>query len=217
MAKKKNKKKRKLIRVLFRVLLIAALAVVALIVGCQIAVTNASKGRLYSNVDDIPHREVAMLLGTNPIGRTGLPNKFFLRRIDATVDLYEAGKINRIIISGDKHEDYDEPGAMREALLERGLPDSIIILDGEGQRTINSVLGAKQTFGADSLTIISQRFHNERTLFLAKHLGVDAIAYNAANTSSRQWRIRMFFRECLSRVKAVLEIIEYKNNKKKHT
>ena len=210
----KKSLKHKPLKLMLWVFIAIILLVLIAIVGCQIAVTNAAKGRLYSNASKIPHREVGLLLGTNPIGRTGRPNQFFLRRIDATVALYEAGKIDRLIISGAKHGDnYDEPEAMRKELLQRGVPDSIITLDGEGFRTINSVVRAKEVFGTDNFTIISQQFHNERTLFLAKHMDVDAIAYNAANTQSRKWKYLMFGRECLARVKAVLEMIEYKIQK----
>lgn len=188
-----------------------ALTVLIVIIGCQFVVLNATKGRLYADVNEIPHREVGLLLGTNPIGRTGRPNQFFLRRIDAAVAMYEAGKIDRFIISGAKRdESYDEPEAMKGELLRCGVPDSIIVLDGEGFRTINSVVRAKEVFKVDSITIISQQFHNERTLFLAKHMGVDAIAYNAANTQSRRWKYMMVLRECLARVKAVIEVIGYK-------
>ena len=182
-----------------------------IVLSCQITVTNSAKGRLYSNVDAIPHRDVGLLLGTNPKGRTGCPNQFFCRRIDAAVALYEAGKVDRFIISGARYDSllYDEPEAMRIDLLRCGIPDSILTLDSEGFRTINSIERAKEVFGADSLTIISQQFHNERTLFLMKHLGVDAIAYNAANTSSRKWKLMMIGRECLARVKAVFEMIGY--------
>lgn len=177
------------------------------VIACQI-VKHAAKGRLYDAVYEIPHREVGLLLGTNPLGRSGRPNQFYLRRIDATVAMYEAGKVDRIIISGARRGDeYDEPEAMREALLNRGVPDNILILDGEGFRTIASIKRAKEVFGADTLTIISQQFHNERALFMAQHKGMDAIAYNAANTSSRKWRVIMTLRECLSRVKAVFEVM----------
>ena len=82
-----------------------------------------------------------------------------------------------------------------------------VLRDGEGYRTIASIKRAKEVFGADTLTIISQQFHNERALFMAQHNGMDAIAYNAANTSSRKWKIIMAGRECLSRVKAVFEVM----------
>lgn len=179
-----------------------------LVIACQIVVKHAAKGRMYDDVKEIPHREVGLMLGTSPLGRTGRPNQFFLRRIDAAVAMYEAGKVDRIIISGARRGDaYDETAAMREALVDRGVPDSILILDGDGFRTIASIKRAKEVFGVDSLTIISQQFHNERALFMAQHNGIDAIAYNAANTSSRKWKIIMAGRECLSRVKAVFEVM----------
>lgn len=95
---------------------------------------------------------------------------------------------------------------MRKALIEKGVPDSILTLGGQGFRTINSVLNAKESYNVDSCTIISQRSHNVRTLFLASRIGIDAIAYNAANTPNRKWRFRMIGLESLSRVKAVFEV-----------
>ena len=203
----------KIVKLMLWFVVAIVLVGVAIVIGCQITVTNSAKGRLYDDVDKIPHREVGLLLGTTPKGRTGRPNQFFHRRIDAAVALYEAGKIDRFIISGAKYDTlYDEPEAMRAELLRCGVPDSILTLDGEGFRTINSVVRTKEMFGVDSLTIISQQFHNERTLFLAKHLGVDAVAYNAANTSSRKWKLLMIGRECFARVKAVFEVNRYKKN-----
>ena len=196
---------------LFWYVLVPVLVCLVVIIGCQVAVISASRGRMYSDVKEIPHREVGLLLGTSPKGRTGRPNQFFLRRIDAAVKLYEADKIERIIISGARHSQwYDEPEAMRRALIDRGVPDSILALDGEGFRTLASIVRAKDEYGARSLTIISQKFHNERAIFMAKHNGVDAIAFNAANTSSRKWKIIMMLRECASRVKAVLEVLQTK-------
>lgn len=178
------------------------------VICCQIAVKSAAKGRLYDNVNEIPHREVGLLLGTSPLGRSGRPNQFYLRRLDATVALYNAGKIDRIIISGARRgDDYDEPAEMKNELVKRGLPDTIFVLDGEGHRTISSIVRVKELFAEDSVTIISQKFHNERALFLASHNEVDAIAFNAENTSSRRWRLMMVLRESLARVKAVAEVV----------
>ena len=162
-------------------IMVAGLAVVA---GCELAVYSASKGRVYSDVDEIPHREVGLLLGTNPKGRRGGANMFYNYRIDAAVELYEAGKVDRILISGAKKgAGYDEPQAMREALVVRGVPDSILVLDGQGFHTIESIVRAKEVYEVDSLTVISQEFHNRRSLYMAKHNGLDAIAFNAARSS----------------------------------
>lgn len=199
---------------LFWIFLFLLLLGIAVIIGCQVAVRSAARGLTYDDVEEIPHREVGLLLGTNPLGRSGRPNQFFLRRIDATVAIYETGKVDRIIISGARRgTEYDEPEAMRQALVSRGVPDSILILDGEGYRTISSIKRAKEVFETDTLTLISQQFHNERALFMARHYGMDAIAYNAANTSSRKWKIIMAGRECLSRVKAVFEVMGDKIHK----
>ena len=183
-------------------IMVAGLAVVA---GCELAVYSSSKGRVYSDVDEIPYREVGLLLGTNPKGRRGGANMFYNYRIDAAVELYEAGKVDRILISGAKKgAGYDEPQAMREALVVRGVPDSILVLDGQGFHTIESIVRAKEVYEVDSVTVISQEFHNRRSLYMAKHNGLDAIAYNAANTTILRWRVIMFLRERASRVKAVL-------------
>ena len=198
-------KTKKTIKRAFWVLVTIIVAGFAVVAGCELAVLSASNGRVYSDVDEIPHREVGLLLGTSPKGRRGGINSFFYHRIDAAVALYEAGKVDRFIISGAKKGlDYDEPQAMREALVVRGVPDSILVLDGQGFHTIESIMRAKEVFGVDTLTIISQEFHNRRSLYMAKRNGLDAIAYNAANTTILRWRIIMFLRERASRVKAVL-------------
>lgn len=199
-----TKAKKTLRRVLW-IIVVMGLVCLAIVVGCEVAVYSASRGRVYSDVEEIPHREVGLLLGTNPKGRHGGVNQFYHHRIDAAVALYEAGKIDRFIISGAKTgPEYDEPQAMREALVSRGVPDSILTLDGEGFHTDASISRAKEVFGVDSLTIVSQEFHNRRSLYMAKHNGMDAIAYNAANTNNRYWKVIMFLRERGSRVKAVI-------------
>ncbi len=201
------KRKNTLRRMMWFFILTIAICV-ATVIGCQMAVLNAAENRMYDDVSEIPHRKVALLLGTSPIGRSGLPNQFFLRRIDATVKLYKAGKFDRLIISGaNRPEEFNEPEEMKAALVTHNVPDSIMTLDGKGFRTINSILWAKDVYGADSLMIISQQFHNERALFLTKCKGIEAVAFNAENTSSQRWRFLMFIRESLARVKAVFEVL----------
>ena len=190
------------------IFIVFVLLVLLIVTSCHLAVIFASKNRIYSDLDKIPHREIGLILGAPPLGRSGRPNQFYCHRIDAAEALYKTGKVNRFIISGGKDGDsYDEPESMRKDLLRRGIPDSVMVLDKKGFRTINSVMRAKEVFKADSVTIISQKFHNERSLFLANHKGIDAIAYNATNTSSRKWKFLMILREGLARVKATLEVL----------
>ena len=135
---------------------------------------------LYTSVNDIPYRKTGLLLGCSPVLKSGAPNPYFTHRIQATVELYRAGKISNILVSGENSRiDYDEPTAMKAALVAAGVPDSVIYLDYAGFRTIDSVIRAKEVFGRDSVTIISQPFHNKRALYIARHYGLEAVAYNA--------------------------------------
>lgn len=93
--------------------------------------------------------------------------------------MYKAGKIRRIIASGSKREDENEPLDMKSALIEQGVPDSVILLDEKGYRTINSVTRAKDVFGQSCIIFISQEFHNRRAVYLARHYGMEAYGYNA--------------------------------------
>ena len=93
-------KTKKTIKRAFWVLVTIIVAGFAVVAGCELAVLSASNGRVYSDVDEIPHREVGLLLGTSPKGRRGGVNMFYNYRIDAAVALYDAGKVDRLIIIG---------------------------------------------------------------------------------------------------------------------
>ncbi|MBO4820412.1 MAG: YdcF family protein [Prevotella sp.] len=199
---------KKMIKVFLIIFLCVLFIAITVIVTCNVAVLQACKGKKYDNASTVPHREVGLLLGTCPVGRTGNPNQFFLRRIDATVALWKAGKFDSLLISGGNFPNsYNEPEEMKARLVERGVPADIMTLDGKGFRTINSIEKTKELFEGKTVTIISQEFHNERALYLAKTNGVDAIAFNAGNTKSRKWKFRMKCREILARVKAVFETL----------
>lgn len=151
--------------------------------------------------------KVALLLGTNPTNRLGRPNSYFVNRIHTTVALFKANKIDYIIASGDNHtRKYDEPTAMRDSLIRLGVPENRIILDYAGFRTLDSVVRAKEVFGCDSLTIISQADHNARALYLAKTNGIEAVAISAPLIAGRKTRIRLTLREWLARDKMMLDI-----------
>lgn len=193
---------------LFKIFLLLCLIGIAIVVWCSYIVEKSSRGKIFNNVSDIPCNDVGLLLGTNPIGRTGRPNIYYVHRIQAVVDLYKAGKIKVVLISGDNsHRSYNEPEYMKKDLVSKGIPADRIFLDYAGFRTFDSMIRAQKVFGQNSFTIISQEFHNQRALYICQHLGIDAVAFNAKNTISRYWRIRMYFREKLARTKAVLDIL----------
>ena len=146
-------------------------------------ISFATTGMIYTNVDDVPARKYGLLLGTSPGAQNS--NLFFSTRIEAAKILYEKGKIEYIIVSGDNStSSYNEPLYMKTELERRGVATDKIVMDYAGFRTLDSVLRAKEIFSlTDDITIISQPFHLERALFLAKFHKINAIGFGAAAVS----------------------------------
>ena len=183
------------------------LLVIIFTVFANVKVERAAAGKIYTSVDSVPHNKVALLLGTNPLNKWGRPNSYFTNRIKTASELYKAGKVDYIIASGDNHtKDYDEPTAMRDSLMAQGVPEDRIILDFAGFRTLDSVVRAKEIFGCDSLTIISQADHNARALYLAEANGIESVAVSAPLRAGRWVRTRLAIREWLARDKMMLDI-----------
>ena len=187
---------------------IAAAVCAVMYVVCNLVVLQSSRGRLYNCVTDVPHRHTALLLGTNRISRWGGPNPYYYSRIDTMAALYRAGKVDRIIVSGDNSTaSYNEPEMMRADLVSRGVPDSVIHADYAGRRTLDSVVRAHEIFGQDSLLVVSQQFHNERALYLAHAHRIDAIGMNCGNWRQGILGLHMMAREALARTKAVIDML----------
>ena len=183
------------------------LLVAGFTIYANVRVEQAAKEHIYSDVDSIPYNKVALLLGTNPLNKWGRANSYFTNRINTAAELYHAGKVDFIIASGDNHiKEYDEPTAMRDSLMAHGVPESRIILDFAGFRTLDSVVRAKEVFGCDSLTIISQEGHNARALYLAEANGIKAITITAPLRAGRWVRTRLALREWLACDKMMLDI-----------
>lgn len=173
----------------------------------NIRVVKTAEDRMYSTVESVPYNKVALLLGTNPVNKWGRPNPYFTNRINTAAELYHAGKVDFIIASGDNHtRQYDEPTAMRDSLMAHGVPEDRIVLDFAGFRTLDSVVRAKEVFGCDTLTIVSQADHNARALYLARANGIEAVAVSAPFRAGRLVRTRLALREWLARDKMMLDI-----------
>ena len=191
-----------------------AVVCLALMLVCNQIVVNNADGKVFSEIDSIKYNKVGLLLGTTPQARiTKVKNYFFIYRLDAAEQLYKAGKIDQILISGDENslDGINEPECMRDSLIARGVSANAIILDGKGYRTINSVINANLVYGLKSFTIISQKFHNERAIYQAEHLGLDVEniqAYNAKDPKSRRAYLTSI-REYFARVKMFIDIINY--------
>ena len=198
-------------RIIVCISLIFGFCIIGLCLCYGLVTWNAS-GRTYDDVKDIPHNKYALLLATSPITPGGAHNFYFDNRIKATEELYKAGKVDYIIASGgDYTKDHkfgcDEPAAIRDSLVTRGIPEDRIILDYDGTRTLNSIIKAKQVYKLDSVTLISQKYHNERAIYLSDKNGIYAIGYNAAPSHIRRNRIKNTVREILARPKMFLDFV----------
>lgn len=199
--------KNRLFRKVLSGIIVLALGLFAFTVGGNIVVEKNSEGILFKKVQNVPYNRVALLLGTSPVNRLGGPNSYFNNRIKTAAELYHTGKIDYIIASGDNHtKRYDEPTAMRDALIAKGVPKERIILDYAGFRTLDSVIRAKEVFCCDSLTIISQDDHCGRALYLAKDAGINAVAVAAPVKAGKRTRLRLALREFFARDKMMLDI-----------
>ena len=196
-----------------RVLLLTGFAALAAVAACGLftlyanIVVEQCGEQVWEKVEAIEPREVGLLLGTRPRGTYG-PNLYFRYRIEAASRLYHAGKIRKIIVSGDNsRKEYNEPEAMRRALEEKGVKPEDIYEDYAGFRTLDSVIRADKVFGQKKFTVISQMFHCKRAIYLAKRNGIDAIGFAAQDVRAPRFRIRNHLRETLSRSAAVLDTL----------
>lgn len=186
--------------------LFIALHVLLIFGGFYVVVWWTARGACYSNIDRVPVRLVGLVLGcVKKVG--GYDNEFFKTRVDAAAKLFRAGKVRYLVVTGDNSiAGYDEPTDLKAALVEKGVPADRIYCDYAGFRTLDSVVRAKKVFGQDDITIVSQRFQNERALYLAKRRGMpDAVAFNADDPAIES-TCKMHLREIFARFKAVLDV-----------
>ena len=192
---------------LFKMGSVLTLIVVAIIVIANVTIELGTRGKTYASTSTIQKNKVGLVLGTAKRLRNGNINNYFKYRIAATVKLYKAGKIDFVLVSGDNgRTEYDEPTDFKDELIKNGIPEDKIFLDYAGFRTLDSVVRAKKIFGQESLTIISQEFHNERAIFLAKRHGIKAVGFNAKDVTSR-YGLKVKIREYFSRTKVFLDLL----------
>ncbi len=180
---------------------------VLIFTGCYYIIEISSADRLYTDVSTIPYNKVGLVLGTARHQVGGGMNPYYEHRITAAVELYKAGKVSFILVSGDNGSIYyNEPNTIKKDLIAQGIPENRIFLDYAGFRTLDSMLRAKTVFGLDSVTVISQEFHNERALFIASRKELHAIGFNARDVpGSRGFKVQV--REYFARVKVFLDLI----------
>lgn len=162
---------------------------------------------IYKSWSLLPGNNIGLVLGTSPYTGDGNPNPQFYGRVEAAAQLYELGKVRHLLVSGaNPSARYNEPRAMWKALIKLGVPEGAITLDFAGFHTFDSVARAKLVFGVKRVTVITQRYHAYRAVFIGKKLGLHIWAYVAPGGKELGLLSWTRIREWLARVKAVLDI-----------
>ena len=185
------------------ILIIGMIVSIALLADFSISLSTGSQ--LYQDIESLPPQDTALVLGTSKYIRRTL-NPYYQYRIDAAIELYKQNKVTHFLLSGDNaHRSYNEPWTMKRDLLKAGIPEENITLDYAGFRTLDSVQRAKQIFEANSLTIVTQKFHCQRALFIANHFSMDTVCLVVPSPSG--WaNTKIRIREVLARTKALLDL-----------
>ncbi|SHH82333.1 SanA protein [Chryseobacterium oranimense] len=198
---------KKVIKNIFKIFLLLVVAGIIFIAWANYSIRKESSPFVSYNISDVPETKVGLLLGTGKNLNNGMPNTYFYNRIQAAIDLYKSGKIKYIIVSGDNStKEYNEPEDMQLTLMKYGIPKDRIIMDHAGFRTLDSVVRAKDIFGQKKLVIISQKFHNERAVFLAQKNGIEAFGYNA-NDVNKYAGLKTNLREYLAKTKVYWDLL----------
>lgn len=198
---------KKVIKNIFKFFLLLLAVGIIFIAWANYSIRKESRDFVSYRIADVPQTKVALLLGTGKTLSNGMPNAYFYNRIQAAIDLYKSGKIKYILVSGDNSsKDYNEPEDMQLTLVKYGIPKERIVMDHAGFRTLDSVVRAKDIFGQNKLVIISQKFHNERAVFLARKNGMEAFGYNA-NDVNKYAGLKTNLREYLAKTKVYWDLL----------
>lgn len=197
----------KTIKKLSILFLILCVSGILLVWWANLKIESETKAFVTSDMQKLPQERVGLVLGTSKTLANGYKNFYFYYRIDAAEKLYKSRKIKYLILSGDNStKSYSEPEDMQAELVARGIPKDHIYLDFAGFRTLDSVVRAKEIFGQKSLIIVSQKFHNERAVFLARQNGIEAYGYNAKDVN-KYAGFKTRIREKFARAKVFLDLL----------
>ena len=154
-------------------------AVLLFIFGLNAYVSISNKNRIKKNLDDVPQMYCAIVLGAK-VNELGKLSKTLQDRMTSTLELYRAGKVKKILLSGDhSRPDYNEVGAMKRFLLQNDVPDSVIFMDHKGFDTYSTMIRAKQLFEVRDAIIVTQAYHMNRSLYISDQAGLQCVGYLA--------------------------------------
>jgi len=192
---------------MIKYILIITILTITTIIAIDRYIVEVTKPMIYSDIEKLPTKRAALLLGTTKYLKGGYRNYFYTYRIEAVVALWRAKKIKAVVVSGDNStKRYDETTTMYNDLIKAGVPKQYITRDYAGFRTLDSIVRAEAIFDLDDYIVVSQRFHLERALYIAGAKGQRAVGYVAKDIAGTDAAMRMKYREYLARVKAFLDL-----------
>ena len=194
-------------RVLYSLLVLLGLLLLT-VLGLDRWMSWKTAPYIYDELQDLPYRQVGVVLGTAKYYRTGVINQYYRYRIQGALNAYNSGKVNYLLLSGDNAlQSYNEPMTMRRDLIKAGVDPADIVLDYAGFRTLDSIVRTRKVFDTNDFIIITQRFHCERALFIALHMGIQAQCY-AVPSPKDMWTVRL--REFGARFGALADLYIFK-------
>ncbi len=183
---------------------------VVFILACNFIINTNASPYIYTKSEGAPHAEAAVIPGA-AIFPNGALSFVFKERADTAIRLYKAGKVSKILVSGDNSTViHNEVNPVRNYLLENGVPDQDIFLDHAGFDTYSTMYRARDIFGVASILIATQAFHLPRSIFIARTLHITAYRVPADAHPSR---LRNYIREMFANEKAIFDLVLHRKPK----
>ncbi len=190
------------------------LSFLTLALACDLHISRVTSRFHTRDLSELPRMQTALVLGCSQTLPNGRSNLYFTKRIEAASQLYHAKRCQVILVSGDNgRNDYDEPTMMMMALISSGVPGDKIFRDFAGFSTLDSLLRARTIFGQKELIVVSQPFHNERAIYIARHHGIAIHGWDAADVTVKSG-LKTRARETLARIKTILDLHIFKTEAK---
>ncbi len=163
----------------------------------NLQVAGYSNNKIYRSLEAVPNEpRIAIVLGAK-VWDGGVLSPVLDDRVTTSVELYKAGKVKKLLMSGDNpSKEYDEPTAMKNEAIRQGVPEQDIVLDFAGRRTYDTCYRAKEIFNVKKVILVSQEFHLPRSIYLCQNIGLDSIGMRANRQiyeGENYWAFREFF------------------------
>ncbi|STD59060.1 SanA/YdcF family protein [Empedobacter falsenii] len=198
-------KTKKFLKKSFYTLLILGIGSLLFTAFANYKIENSTEEFVTDKLEILPKTKVAIVLGTAPNLVSGYQNYYFTYRIEAATELYQSGKVTYFILSGDHgRKNYNEPEAMKQALIKNGVPENVIYLDYAGFRTLDSMIRSKEIFSQNEFIVVSQEFHNQRAVYIARQNGINAYGYSAKDVNKHAG-LKTNIREYFARTKVFID------------